>query len=239
MQFTINKLDDILKLHLKWLNNEEGGECADLSGANLMNLNLAGVNLSKARLQSANLSGTTMNRANLDGAYLATANLSGANLFQASLVGANLIFANLEAANLRSANLRGADIDSANLRGAGLQDAKYVPELAIAQTSILPDGDIVGWKKLRGGRICKLRIPAEAKRSNATGRKCRAEYAEVLEISAGGRQMSRGTSLHRPNFEYRVGEIVRPDSFSDDRWVECGPGIHFFITRAEAESYFV
>lgn len=36
---------------------------------------------------------------------------------------------------------------------------------------------------------------------------------------------------------YRVGETVRPDRFDDDRWNECAPGVHFFITRAEAETY--
>ena len=49
-------------------------------------------------------------------------------------------------------------------------------------TNIVPEGELVGWKKLWEGKIARLRIPAEAKRSNATGRKCRAEFAVVLDI---------------------------------------------------------
>ncbi len=176
-------------------------------------------------------------RANLEGANLRGANLWGANLEGANLRGANLRGANLEGANLEGANLRGANLRGANLEGANLWGAKNVPELALAQTVILPEGDIIGWKKLQYGLICKLRIPAAAKRSNAMGRKCRAEYAEVLEIWDGGEQVGDGRSQHDPEFVYRVGDTVRPDSFCEDRWDECAPGIHFFITRVEAENY--
>jgi len=37
--------------------------------------------------------------------------------------------------------------------------------------------------------------------------------------------------------EYKVGETVKPDSFDDNPFVECTHGIHFFITRQEAEDY--
>jgi len=30
---------------------------------------------------------------------------------------------------------------------------------------------------------------------------------------------------------------VRCDKWDDDRWNECSGGIHFFLTRAEAEAY--
>ena len=36
---------------------------------------------------------------------------------------------------------------------------------------------------------------------------------------------------------YKVGEVVRPDRFDTCRWKECTNGIHFFITRKEAEEY--
>jgi hypothetical protein len=37
--------------------------------------------------------------------------------------------------------------------------------------------------------------------------------------------------------EYKAGEIIHPDKFDDDIRVECANGIHFFITRREAEEY--
>lgn len=54
--------------------------------------------------------------------------------------------------------------------------------LAIAQTRILPSGALIGWKKCRDGVVVRMRIPEEAKRSHAFGRKCRAEWVEVLEV---------------------------------------------------------
>jgi hypothetical protein len=80
----------------------------------------------------------------------------------------------------------------------------------------------------------KLLVPASAKRSHAFGRKCRAEYADVLEVI--GAEVGT-TLLHGPKTEYRVGTRVMPDAF-DDNWMgECSNGIHFFITRIEAENY--
>ena len=35
----------------------------------------------------------------------------------------------------------------------------------------------------------------------------------------------------------KVGEIVKVDNFDKDRWNECSPGIHFFMTRDEAVRY--
>ncbi len=121
----------------------------------------------------------------------------------------------------------------ANLSGANLYGALHA-ELTIAQTRILPDeGAVIGWKKCRGGVIVKLLVPEGAKRSHAFGRKCRAEWVEVLEVFGA----DVGVSLHDAATKYRKGEVVRPDSFSDNWRDECAPGIHFFITRIEAENY--
>jgi hypothetical protein len=199
-------------------------ECGTLSGANL-----SGANLSGANLYGANLSGAGLSRANLSGADLSGADLSGANLSGANLSGANLSRANLSRANLSGADLSGADLSGANLSGAVFDFSCE----AFQKTRILPEGSLIGWKKLEGGIIAKLRIPENAKRSHAFGRKCRAEWVEVLEVFGA----DVGISKHDGKTEYRKGTIVRPDSFSDDWQKECAPGIHFFITRAEAEAY--
>ena len=169
----------------------------------------------------------------VEGADLRYADLRDANLCDANLYGADLRGANLRGANLRGADLRGADLHGADLYGANLRGAKNA-DLVIAATRILPDGDLIGWKKCLGDVLVKLRIPAEAKRSHAFGRKCRAEYVEVLEVIGADVGVTR---IHGPQTEYRVGEIVRPDSWDDDWMNECSHGIHFFITRAEAEAY--
>ena len=152
---------------------------------------------------------------------------SGANLSGALLSGANLSGALLSGADLSGANLRSADLSGANLSGANGAD------LAIARTRILPEGDLIGWKKCRNDVVVKLAIPAAAKRSHAFGRKCRAEFADVIEVFGDGKAIS----LHDGKTEYVAGQRVTPDSFDENWQEECSCGIHFFITRAEAEAY--
>jgi uncharacterized protein YjbI with pentapeptide repeats len=207
---------------------------ADLSGADLYRANLSRADLSRADLSWANLSGANLSRAdlswaNLSGANLSGANLYGANLSWANLSGADLSGANLSGANLSGAYLSGADLSRANLSGANLSRADL--EKLYATRTILPEGDIIGYKKLSNGTIAKLLIPADAKRvGGMTGRKCRAEFAKVLE--------GHGASSHDAAFLYKAGETVKPTSdFDPDVTDECRSGIHFFITRAEAEGY--
>ena len=69
----VSWIKEILNKHKKWLNREDGGERANLSGSNLC------------------------------GADLRDANLSGSNLSDADLRGADLSYANLRDADLRGA----------------------------------------------------------------------------------------------------------------------------------------
>jgi hypothetical protein len=187
-----------------------------------------------ADLRGANLGGANLHGADLRGAYLCGAYLCGANLGGAYLCGANLCGANLGGAYLCGANLCGANLGGANLGGA--KNA----ELAIAQTRILPDeGEIIGWKKAADNRIVKLQIPSGTRRSHASGRKCRAEHAKVLAVyDSQGNEVDSATSDYDHTFPYTVGATVTPTlPFDDDMWNECSSGIHFYITRLEAENH--
>jgi len=235
------KLKEILDRHAQWVRNA-GGEGADLSRADLSGADLSGANLSWADLSLADLSladlrGADLSWADLSGADLSRADLSGADLSLANLSGANLSLANLAGANLAGANLSradlsGADLSLANLSGANLSGAKHA-ELVCAQTIIAPQGDLIAWKKCRHSVIVKLLIPMHAQRSNATGRKCRAEVALVLEVIGA----DEGVSEYTDAVKYRKGELVHCDRWEENRWIECGGGIHFFLTREEAEAY--
>ena len=210
--------DDLVK-HLAWLEGEEDGvRIVTEWGAYFCGANFQG--------------------ANLKGAYLCGANLKGANLKGAHLQGAHLTGAYLHGTYLCGANLTGAYLQGAHLQGAILQGAKNIPDYVNAETNIVAEGQLIVYKKLSDGAIATLRIPAEAKRSNSTGRKCRAEYAEVVAIQdANGKEQQEGVSKFDTGFCYRVGETVRADEWCDDRWQECAGGIHFFLTRYEAENY--
>ena len=201
---------------------------------------LLGAYLRYADLRYADLRGADLFRADLRGANLRGACLCDANLYGACLLGANLRGACLCDANLYGACLLGADLRGADLRGANLS------ELTVAQTSILPDeGDIIGWKKalaLDGAPIIvKLLIPSDAKRSNSTGRKCRANKARILDLQdRQGNSLPPDTTAYSsfdPDFTYKKGETVHVEDFDTNRWNECAPGIHFFITRIEAVKY--
>ncbi len=217
------EINKILEEHKKWLLGGDGGKRANLRGDNLRGANLYGANLYEADLR---------------GADLFEADLRGADLYGADLREANLYGANLRGADLQGANLRGANLRGANLRGANLRGAKNIPQNAIDETNILPAGKLIGWKKLLDEKMCKLQIPEKARRSNSTGRKCRCEYAKILEIWNKDQLINEGESIH-DGTKYVIGNIVKCDKWKEDRWVECGGGIHFFITRGEAERYEV
>ena len=245
-------LKKILEEHLLWLNGK-GGRRADLSGTNLSGADLSGANLcdadlSGADLSNANLFGTNLRcadliGADLSGADLSNANLCDANLSGADLSGANLCDADLRCADLSDANLIGADLSCANLIGADLCGASIDQMMWDIYTVFYPlqcpeSGSYIGYKKA-SGLVVELEIPADARRSSATSRKCRASKAKVLSITdingnpAGGQVKSNDD----PNFVYAIGETVEVSDFDDDRWNECSTGIHHFITRAEAVIY--
>ena len=230
---------------------EHGYDC--LHDADLRYADLRGADLHGACLYDADLHGACLYDADLRDAYLSGANLHGADLGHADLRDANLRDANLSDANLSYADLRGADLSGVDLRyadlsHADLSDANHV-QLSIAKTSILPDeGDIIGWKKAwtddtmpPKSVIVKLLIPSDAQRSNATGRKCRASTARVLDLQdKQGNSLPPDTTAHSgydTDFTYQKGETVSVENFDTNRWDECAPGIHFFITRIEAVEY--
>ena len=145
-------------------------------------------------------------------------------------------------ANLYGADLTGADITGADLTGADLTGAKNIPNMARLRTQIVPDdGPFRGYKKLADGYVAILDVPESAQRSNATGRKCRVSEAVVRRLYHPDHpeaDVQEGRSRHDAAFIYRVGETVRPtELFDENRWNECGSGIHLFITRAEAAAY--
>ncbi|MDB0584970.1 DUF5758 domain-containing protein [Bifidobacterium adolescentis] len=150
---------------------------------------------------------------------------------------------------LRGAGLNGANLWSADLSYVDLSGVNHDVKLSLAKISILPDeGDIIGWKKAYvydtmqpKPVIVKLLIPADAQRSNATGRKCRASKARILDLQdQQGNSLPPGTTAYSgydTDFTYQKGETIHVEDFDTNWWEECAPGIHFFITRIEAAEY--
>ncbi len=210
----------------------------DLSNANLedfsfkfcslRNANFDGANLKRARFEQVDALRATFKIASLFGAYFANSTFEGVDFQGANLYSANFRCVDLTHADLRNANLTEVDFNSVRADG-----------MMVSPFQVPQDVELIVWKQLCYGLICKLRIPAEAKRTaSIVGRKCRAECAEVLEIrDSKGQPVEQGFSLHRPDFCYEVGKMIRPDEFNSDYLVECRPGIHFFRTEEEARNY--
>ncbi|WP_418695435.1 DUF5758 domain-containing protein [Alistipes communis] len=206
---------------------------ADLRDADLCGADLCGADLCGADLRGSNLCDADLCGADLRGSDLCGADLRGSNLCDADLCDANLCGAYLCGANLYGADLRGTNLRGANLRGANLRDAKG------CYLSCPTEGSFIGWKKA-SGHIVKLRIPEDARRSSATGHKCRCDKAYVMEIqNMDGTKATEDTvrADHDKNFVYTVGATVEVPDFDDNRWSECAPGIHFFIDRRAAVEY--
>ena len=165
--------------------------------------------------------------ANLRVANLRDADLRYADLRYANLRGANLRDANLRDADLRDADLRDADLSNADLRGADLRDAD-LRRAKLPDFQLVPEkGSFTGWKKLADGQVIELLIPEDAERtSSLIGRKCRASYV-----------IPKGTGVSERGGKYFAGEGYHPDKYDDDIRVECTHGVHFFITKKEAENY--
>lgn len=124
-----------------------------------------------------------------------------------------------------------ADLCDANLRGA--ENVPFIPMAC-------PDsGSFTAWKKAHG-QIVKLLIPEDARRSSATGRKCRCDKAVVVAIetvSGESAELDEIASDFDGTFIYKVGETVTEPNFCEYRFKECAEGIHFFINREEAVNY--
>ena len=217
---------------------------ADLHGLDLSCMDLYGKNLSYADLRYADLFHANLSTANLSHANLSTANLCNVNLCNVNLNGACLYGANLSETNLREADLSEVDLSRAYLFGANLNKAKCENIVYNEGTSFFalqcPEkGSFIGFKKANG-YIVELKIPANAKRSSATSRKCRCSKAKVLSITLLDGTDDGTTSVcsdRDPDFVYKIGKIVKVDDFDEDRWHECSTGIHFFMTRDEAVKY--
>ena len=143
---------------------------------------------------------------------------------------------------LRDCDLRGADFSGCDFDGLSVRSKLYKQLDKTTPMACPATGKYTAYKRLAGGWIAKLEIPAHAQRSSATNKgKCRASEAVVKRIYrhfADGSVVTatEGESI-RGRLRYVVGETVKPDGFDTNRFHVCAPGIHHFMTYKEAEDY--
>lgn len=204
--------------------------CANISCANASNAIFNNANLKHTDFSSANLNNAIFNGSNLRGAVFSNANLSGADFSNANLDNAIFSNANLSGATFGNANISGALFNGANLRGTDFYGAN-LERIKGLFFQIPQEGELIVYKKTTKG-VVKLRVPPNAKRTaTPVGRKCRAEFVEVLEAP------EEAWDAHSQTVLYKKGETIYPDKYNPDWRIECTHGIHFFLTKEEAENY--
>lgn len=177
------------------------------------------------------------------GISLKGANLSFMDLSNIDLYGINLSCADFTCSCLNNANLSGAILTGTNFDGATVTNVDFTNVKGL-NDQCPKTGSFIGWKKcldvFGNEYIVKLQIPTDAKRSSGTSNKCRCSKAKVIEIqNLDGTVANINTvySYFNTDFEYKVNEIVKSNSFDDNFWNECSHGIHFFMNREDAVMY--
>ena len=213
---------------------------ANLSNVCLSNTNLENGDFSNASLSHTDLYSANLKNTNLSNADLYCSNLRNTNLYEANLVGADLTGATVIGANFENACLIDTNLNNTFMAKVILKNASINYPMACPET-----GSFIGWKIVKHTKrnyhdfLVKLEIPAEAKRSSATTDKCRCEFAKVLEIwdLLYNVNLSEVTNYNIKETVYKVGEMVYPDKWDDNRWNECSNGIHFFMNQKDAINY--
>ena len=224
--FPEEELKKVLILHRAWLiSGGIEGKRAVIENKDMRHRDLRCINLSHAILTGNDMRHT---------------DLSSINLSHAKLIGNDMRWIDMTYADLRYAKLTGNDMTSTDMRYTYTRDTCI--EDCLIPMACPSDGAFIGWKKARHcgeAVLVKLLIPEDAKRSSATGRKCRCDKAKVIEILTlkGNIEVESAVSNYDSSFIYKKGEVVCEPNFCENRFEECAEGIHFFVDRIEAEKY--
>ena len=145
--------------------------------------------------------------------------------------------ADLSGADLSDADLTGADLSGADLINSELEYTNLtntiLDEKEQCRKGIVLTEPMIGYKKARGGKIITLEIPIGAKVFSINNNKRRTNKTKVIDMQ-GETELS---SWFNTNFKYHVGDEIEIEDFDERYCVECGEGVHFFLTRKEAEFF--
>lgn len=249
------RFNEIVERHQRYLSGNTGSKL-DRRGsvANSIVLfdgpsrNIAGFSFSRFTFSSAIFADSpSFFDSSFECAKFSYCQMRGASFIDCNLKHADLDFADLTGSSFIRCDFEGATMRDTALEHACFQDCTNIPYIPM---SCPETGAFVAYKigygmtkdvlSLRSEmRVIKLEIPEDARRSSATGRKCRASKAKVLSIESvvGDQSCDCARSSWDPDFIYKVGETYEIKHFDGNRFNECAPGIHFFLGRNEALRY--
>lgn len=212
-------------------------------GQNLTSANFAGANLEGACFIDATLVSTNFEGANLKNVDFSCANAWSANFNETNCKDALFLSANLTEASFEGADLDGTSFAQANLTEANLQDTNIITAEFDNTVGIYPvcptHGNFIGWtigEDFKGNEcLVEIFIPAWARRSSGTTRKCRTEALVVnsLERLKDGYNPF-GVPLRFRDYILTKNEVIRDKDYEVDRFKVSSTDLYFWISKEEA-----
>lgn len=228
---------------------------ANLSNADLYRAFFTAADISNTNLENALLRYAIFEDTNFDGANLAYATFFLANIKRCNFSNSSFICTDFSCANIQDTNFVKSNIKHSIFTNANFTYVSFI-ENTIAETSfeeanlthyfkfdnddnkfrtgkILTD-NIIGYKICEDdeGRfvVVTVEIPEGAIVFSINGKKCRTNKAKVIAIDG-----ARAFSLYKKYMSYYVGDEFNIKDFDCRYNIECAEGIHFYLTREEAE----
>lgn len=138
----------------------------------------------------------------------------------------NSYWASFQEANMEDIELDGSPVNDESVEGAkNLFIPMVCPE----------EGSFIAWKKCRDGKVAKIQILENALRTGGTRYTCRASEVLILEIYDGEETCDEAVNISDDKVIYHKGDYIKDEEEFDSSINHNGTGIHFYITRAEAE----
>ena len=267
MFITQEELDKMIEGHKAWLGLHSRGKRLDVSHKTLEDVVIRDCNLSQALFSGCVLIRCTFINCTLNNACFVEAMFNGTVFNNCSMNNTDFRLTGISSCGFKDCGMRKSVFYNSYIRSTQIHDCDFTgcdfrdtvfwnmcsncqDMMPFVPLNCPETGSFIGYKKalvdmnLDGEYtwvIVKLRIPEDAKRTSGFSRKCRCSKAEVLEITKpSGAQVNRPAfSMYDYNFTYKVGAVITEEKFCEDRYRECAKGIHFFMTRKEAENYTV
>lgn len=221
------------------LKERRAGTLLDLKERELEPMDLSGWDLTEVDFTLSSFQDVVLSGADFTGSSVENALFDGCPMKGASFRNANLKTASFRYCDMRQCDIRGADLFGAVLEYADLTGIISDEGTKWFRLHCPEKGAFLGYKKCFNNRLVQLLIPADAKRTSATLPSCRCSKAKVLTIKSFDfkEEYDEAWSLVDEDFIYKKGEWVEVKDFNEDRWQDSTTGIHFWLTREEAEAY--
>ena len=212
---------------------------ADLRRSKFINCDFHNCSFDNAFMYNSDLSRSIAENTSFKSAIIEYAILKGVNFrcnvfLETSFEGSILEYSELKYSAFRFVNLKDCSLKRYLDKIEG-KNSNYI------EGKVLTD-NIIGYKKCMDYTIVTLEIPRGAIVFSIDGTKCRTNKAKVIAIDGADRAYSKHSTYSEHNrtyghMSYYVGDEFTVYNFDCKYNEECSRGIHFFLTREEAEDY--